>query len=255
MICVTGTCSEAMRSASRRPLHVALQHAGADAVEPTQGCSSSVVLPAPGAAHQVDDRDPGAVEVGPVRRRDRPVGVEDVLEHLHVRAMHASSSTSIDSTSNSSPRRDRDVAAAQAGHRNGGWSQLPLVPAVGAAQSAGTISSSSRAPSQTVPRETMPKQNSSDSGTTCRRRPTRTRTAELPAVRPRGAPPCRRSRWRATSSCISAAATSAIVDRRARPPGRPPPATAGAQADAHLLDLRRLAGDDHHLARASRPRS
>ena len=38
------------------------------------------------------------------------------------------------------------------------------------------ISSSSRAPSQTDSRATMPKQNCSESGTTWRSRPTRTRT-------------------------------------------------------------------------------
>ena len=67
--------------------------------------SSSVVLPAPGRAHDVHDRHAVAVEVVAVGPRDRVVGVERVLDDPDPHAMHAASSsdTSIDSTSSSSP--------------------------------------------------------------------------------------------------------------------------------------------------------
>ena len=50
--------------------------------------SSSVVLPAPGRAHQVDHRHAGAVEVVAVGARDRVVGVERVLDDPDLRPVH-----------------------------------------------------------------------------------------------------------------------------------------------------------------------
>ena len=90
-----------------RALDVALEHADAHAAEARPSTrSSSVVLPAPGRAHQVDDRHAVAVEVVAVGARDRVVGVERVLDDPDLHAMHASSSSTLD-------RLDLELLAAE----------------------------------------------------------------------------------------------------------------------------------------------
>ena len=73
-------------------LHVALQHAHAHVAHVAEHASSSVVLPAPGARHQVHHGHRLAVEVGPVGVGDRGVRVQGLLGHLHLGAVHAASS-------------------------------------------------------------------------------------------------------------------------------------------------------------------
>ena len=73
----------------QRARHVALQDARPHAVEPGQRRLEQRRLPRPRRAHQVQDRDALAVEVGAVGRRDRVVGVEGVLDDPHLDAMHS----------------------------------------------------------------------------------------------------------------------------------------------------------------------
>ena len=99
----------------QRALHVALEHARrARRAGSSTTRSSSVVLPAPGALMKLTTVTPARSKSARLARGDRVVGVERLLDDLHLGAMHAASSTSIDSTSNSLPADDRDVAAAAA---------------------------------------------------------------------------------------------------------------------------------------------
>ena len=105
LICVTGTCSE--RDARRvvLALHVALEHADADAVaeRALERPLEQARLAGARGAHEVDDGHAVAIEVVAVGARDRVVGVERVLDDANLHPVHAGSSTSIDSTSNSFP--------------------------------------------------------------------------------------------------------------------------------------------------------
>src|ERR1700759_3384232 len=86
-----------------RALDVALEHADADTGQIDDDALQQRRLAGSGGAHEVDHRDTGAVEVGAFGGGDRVVGVKRLLHDSHLGAMHAASSTSIDSTSNSSP--------------------------------------------------------------------------------------------------------------------------------------------------------
>ena len=91
-----------------------------------------------------------AVEVRPVRAGDRVVRVENVLEHLHVRAMHALllDLDRLDLELVAAEHLDLGRPAGRAAERR--FDELPAVLAGRAGKPAGTSSSSSRAPSQTV---------------------------------------------------------------------------------------------------------
>ena len=88
----TGTCSAAIRSASMLPC----TSPSSTPARSRRGRASAALeqrrLARAGRAHQVDHRDPRAIEVVAVRVRDRRVGVERVLGDLHLGAMHVSSS-------------------------------------------------------------------------------------------------------------------------------------------------------------------
>ena len=118
-----------------RALHVSLEHTDAHARELGHHALEQRRLPAPGGAHEVHDAHARAVEVVPVRPRDRVVRVECLLDDPHLCAMHSSSSTTIDSTSNSlpvaTPTRPPSPHAGQREHRE---VHLPLAPAGRAAQ-------------------------------------------------------------------------------------------------------------------------
>ena len=163
--------------------------------------SSSVVLPAPGALMTLSDRHAVAVEVRAVGARDRVVGVQRVLDDPDPHAVHPASSvsdTSMDSTSSSSPLSTATSAVPHARAAERRDVDLPRLAARRRSAAApGTTSCSSRAPSQTVSRATIPNANSSASGTTWRRRPQRrltTVTRRPPAWLDRGVHDGRRDR-------------------------------------------------------------
>src|SRR4051812_18704571 len=69
-------------------LHVALEHAGAHAVEPAEDALEQRRLAGARGAHQVDHRHRFAVEVVAVGAGDRVVGVERVLDDSDLRPVH-----------------------------------------------------------------------------------------------------------------------------------------------------------------------
>ncbi len=75
-------------------LHVALEDARADPFEVAQRRLEQRRLAGAGRTHEVDHAHVGAVEVVAVGPRDRVVGVERVLDDLHLHPMHAASSCS-----------------------------------------------------------------------------------------------------------------------------------------------------------------
>ena len=126
----TGMCSMRQPVGVERALHVALQHADADAVRGPQHALEQRRLARPGRAHQVHDVDAGPVEVVAVGARDRVVGVQRVLDDPDLHPVHAgSSSTSMDSSSSSSPAATvtSDPAARRAAEDR--HVDLPLAPA------------------------------------------------------------------------------------------------------------------------------
>ena len=150
-----------------RPLHVALEHADPDAGQAPDDALEERRLPRPGRAHEVHDRDSGAIEVVAVGTGDRVVGVERLLDDLHLGAMHSASSTSIDSTRSSSPlaTATSPVAARRAPER--GDLDRPLVRAGVAAQGR-----SSRAPARAgLPRTPSRARRTRSRTRACRGRP------------------------------------------------------------------------------------
>ena len=105
-----------------RALDVTFEHADAHAGQVRHDALEQRRLAGAGRAHEVDDLDPGPVEVRPVGARDRVVGVERVLDDPHLCPMHCASSTSIASTSNSSPLAISTSLPAHEGQRNAGIS-------------------------------------------------------------------------------------------------------------------------------------
>ena len=221
----------------QRALHVALEHADAHAVERRRAGmrSSSVVLPAPGRAHQVDDRDAVAVEVVAVGPRDRVVGVERVLDDPDLHAMHARPPrTSIDSTSSSSPATHLDVGAAARRAAERRAARSPTRARTPSQRSrAGTTSCSSRAPSQTRLARDDPEVELQRVRHDLAQAPDAQRARPSPAARRRGARRCRRPRWRprARASGLVRRVRAQLGDRLAherRARGRRPPRPAAS---------------------------
>ena len=248
LICVTGTCSAAIRSAStcpsRRPR--ARRRARPEGSPTTR--SSTVVLPAPGLPIRFTTVTPSRSKSARFARAIVPLASSTSSSTFTCVRCMPPPSFDLDRLDLELLAPDRrDVAPAHAGHQNGGSWSSHSCPQAAQRSTAGTTSSSSRAPSQTDSRATIPKQNSSESGTTWRRRPTRTRTVVT------GAParmPLHRRDDRARDRELvhqRRAAVRRSSRRRARRPARPRPRRP-ARARSRLLDLGRLAGDDDHLA-------
>ena len=89
----------------------------------------------PGALMRFTTRDAVAIEVVAVRARDRVVGVQRVLDDPDLHAVHAASSTSIDSTSSSSPDDHLARPAADAAEQR--VLRIPLAGALSAPQQRG----------------------------------------------------------------------------------------------------------------------
>ena len=253
----TGTCRRGDPVGVHAALHVALEHPDAEAVEVRAAPrSSSVVLPAPGRAHQVDHRDAGAVEVVAVGagdrlrwRRARPRRPSPWCD-ASAPPRAGSSDVSIDSTSSSSPRTTSAPARSQSGHRNCGSDQVAADGLVArdrlrrrdptpartrrSASAPSTSSSSSSAPSQSgvAGDDARSRSRASRGPPGAARRP-----ARRPAVTRR--PPA----WRRAVSTIALEIESSCIAQPPRRPrrtaarrpsraparrrARPPPATSG----------------------------
>ena len=207
----TGTCRAAIRSASIEPWTSPSSTPTRTPRAAEARASSSEVLPAPGRAHEVDHRDPGAVEVVAVGAGDRLVGVQRVGGDLHLGAVHCSSSmasTSIDSTSSSAPRTTSAPAASQAGHRNCGSTQAEAAWPAAAPERGPTRARRPRSASRRRPARARARRRRR----WCRGRRPRSRSPAIrarpgagrrpgrrpgsPGARPRGGGRCRRSRSR-----------------------------------------------------------
>ena len=148
----------AMRSASSVVCTSPSSTPDAHAVEAAQRrAPAASSCPAPGRAHEVDHGDARALEVGAVGGGDRAVGVER-RPRAPSRTCDACVLLDLDRLDQELVARDdRDVAAAAAGQRKAARRSSHSCPQAAQRSSAGTISSSSRAPSQTVPRATRSK--------------------------------------------------------------------------------------------------
>ena len=95
-----------------RALHVALEHAGADAAEVAQDPLQQRGLARAGRAHQVRDGHARAVEVVAVGARDRVVGVERVLDDPRPGRGASTSTAASGSAGSPAASRGRDAPTA-----------------------------------------------------------------------------------------------------------------------------------------------
>ena len=255
----TGTCSVGEPVGVEAALHVALQHADAHAVgtgAPSTR-SSSVVLPAPGRAHQVDDRHAGAVEVVAVGPRDRVVGVQRVLDDPDLHAMHAAPPRP---RSTPPPARRPRPRRRRRRRTPGSGTRAPRSPTrartARSAAGPGTSSSSSRAPSHGVSRATMPEVEVQRVGHDLAQRARRAASRPSRAGRRRGGTRCppRREADRELVHQRVGRVGAQLLDRLGTSASARSTAACdrGRQPQADLLDLARLAARSPRPCPASR---
>ena len=221
--CVTGTCRWARRSASSEPSTSPSStptRRSPRCVATSQHALEQRRLAGAGRAHDVHDRHAVAVEVVAVGARDRVVGVERVLDDPDLHAVHAASSdTSIDSTSSSSPLSTSTSAPRTRGQRNTGTSiSHSRSHALAAQPRRARPPAPAARPRRPSRARRCPNANSSESGTTWRRRPTAHRHDRHAPPAGVARPRCRRRR---TRSRTRASGRVGGVRRAARRASRP----------------------------------